>query len=145
MDIPEYVTVEEVQRVCAALGIRDWTQLTAPQVDLEEARIVYDALGVKEMQIALDDFRAGLEVELEHGTMYSDVNVTNNHPLLTGRIVLAHFKELPDYYKRLEVAEIEGDVLKALVANNPAKLEKLYRKLAQARLALSEDEARRLA
>jgi hypothetical protein len=145
MNIPEYVTVDEVKRVCAALGIRDWTQLTSPQVDLEEARIVYDALEVKDMQIALDDFRAGLEVELEHGTMYSDVNVTNNHPLLTGRIVLAHFKELPDYYKRLEVAEIEGDVIKALVASNAAKLEKLYRKLAAAKLALSEDEARRLA
>jgi hypothetical protein len=145
MNIPEYVTVDEVKRVCAALGIRDWTQLTSSQVDLEEARIIYDALEVKDMQIALDDFRAGLEVELEHGTMYSDVNVTNNHPLLTGRIVLAHFKELPDYYKRLEVAEIEGDVIKALVASNAAKLEKLYRKLAAAKLALSEDEARRLA
>lgn len=145
MNIPEYVTVDEVKRVCAALGIGDWTQLTSPQVDLEEARIVYDALEVKDMQIAIDDFRDGLEVELEHGTMYRDVNVTNNHPLLTGRIVLAHFKELPDYYKRLAVAEIEGDVLKALVANNAAKLEKLYRKLAAAKLALSEDEARRLA
>lgn len=145
MKTPEYVTVDEVKRVCAALGIRDWTQLAAPQIDLEEARVVYEALDVKDMQIGIEDFRQGLEVELEHGTMFSDFNVTNNHPLLTGKIVLAHFKELLDYYKRLDVAEIEGDLLKALLAKNPAKMDKLLLKLVKARLALSQDEAARLA
>ena len=64
----------------------------------------------------------GLEVELEHGLAFSDANVTNNHPILTGKIVLAHLKETLDYYARLRVAEIEGDMLKALNDKNSEKL-----------------------
>jgi hypothetical protein len=83
-------------------------------------------------------------VELEHGTQFKDANVTNNHPILTGKIVLAHLKESMDYYKRLKVAEIEGDILKALVAKNLAKVEALHKKLAQAKLALHQAESRQL-
>jgi len=145
MKLPEYVTVEEVRRVCKELQIRDWTTLTEPRVELEEARAILEAMDVKGMDISLEDFRQGLEVELEHGTMLEDANVTNNHPVLTGKIVLAHFKESLDYYKRLEIAEIEGDLLKAVVAKNPAKVEALYRKLIHARLILSQEEASKLA
>ena len=145
MKLPEYVTVEEVRRVCKELQIRDWTTLTEPKVELEEARAILEAMDVKGMDIALEDFRQGLEVELEHGTMLEDANVTNSHPILTGKIVLAHFKESLDYYKRLEIAEIEGDLLKAVVAKNPAKVEALYRKLIHARLILSQEEASKLA
>jgi len=60
---------------------------------------------------------------------------------LTGQIVLAHFKESLDYYKRLEVAEIEGDLLKAVVNKNPMKVEALYRKLIAAKLTLSKAES----
>ena len=63
--------------------------------------------------ISAEDFREGLQVELEHGLQFPDANVTNNHPLLTGMIVLAHLKEMLDYYARLEVAELEGDLFKA--------------------------------
>jgi hypothetical protein len=52
------------------------------------------------MKIPLEDFRVGLDVELEHGTRFKDANVTNNHPLLTGKIVLAHLKETMDYIIR---------------------------------------------
>lgn len=145
MKLPEYVALEEVRRVCKELQIRDWTTLTEPRVELEEARAILEAMDVKGMDIALEDFRQGLEVELEHGTMLEDANVTNNHPVLTGKIVLAHFKESLDYYKRLEIAEIEGDLLKAVVAKNPAKVEALYRKLIHARLILSQEEASKLA
>lgn len=70
--------------------------------------------------------------------------MTNNHPLLTGKIVLAHLKETVDYYLRLEVAEIEGDMLQALSKGNGDKLAEKYQKLIHARLALSSHEAGRL-
>jgi hypothetical protein len=145
MKLPEYVTVEEVKRVCKELHIRDWTALTEPGVLPEEASAILAAVNVQNMDIALEDFRQGLEVELEHGTRFKDANVTNNHPILTGKIVLAHLKESLDYYKRLEVAEIEGDLLKAVVSKNSAKVEALYRKLINAKLILSQEESSRLA
>ena len=144
MQLPEYITVQEVQRVCKELGLSDWSKITEPKVLPEEARIVLVEVNTEGMDIPLEDFCAGLEVELEHGTQFQDANVTNNHPVLTGKIVLAHLKESMDYYKRLEVAEIEGDILKALVAKNLAKVEALHLKLVQAKLALHQAESRQL-
>ncbi len=111
---------------------------------LQPLVIVHGLLEMRQDDIPLEDFSAGLGVELEHGTQFQDANVTNNHPILTGKIVLAHLKESMDYYKRLEVAEIEGDILKALVAKNLAKVEALHKKLAQAKLALYQVESREL-
>lgn len=144
MKLPDYVTVEEVKRVCTVLGIRDWTHLKKPEVKPEEARIILNEVKPRGMKIPLEEFLAGLEVELEHGTRYKEANVTNNHPLLTGKIVVAHLKESMDYYERLEVAEIEGDLLKAFAAKNPAKAEAKYKKLVQAKLALVKAEAEAL-
>ncbi len=93
MNIPEYITKEEVRRVCSAIGIRDWTSLTDAKVKLEEAEVIKKLVGGETLAISTEDFRDGLEVELEHGLAFSDANVTNNHPILTGRIVLAHLKE----------------------------------------------------
>ena len=87
-----------------------------------------------------EQFRRGLEIELEHGLQFSDANVSNNHPLLTGRIVLAHLKEMLDYYLRLEVAELEGDMLKAHIAGNDEKLASLYVRLVAARSELAQAE-----
>jgi len=81
-----------------------------------------------------------LEVELEHGLTFSDANVTNNHPILTGKIVLAHLKETLDYYVRLRVAEIEGDMLKALIGNNSEKLMQKYRLWMSAKADLASRE-----
>jgi hypothetical protein len=81
---------------------------------------------------------------LEHGLRFKDANVTNNHPVLTGKIVLAHFKETLDYYERLEVAELEGDLLKATLTGNAQKVATLYRKLIAARLELSQAESEEL-
>jgi len=145
MRIPEYVTKDEVRRVCKELGLRDWTAITEPSVEEHEARTILAALDSADPSTDVEDFRQGLEVELEHGTMYKDANVTNNHPLLTGCIVLAHFHESADYYRRLDVAEIEGDLLKATLAGNTAKVDALYRKLMQARWVVSRVEADRLA
>lgn len=96
------------------------------------------------MKVVTEDFRIGLEVELEHGIRFPEANVTNNHPLLTGKIVLAHFKETLDYYQRLEVAEIEGDLLKAVVNKKAEKVAVLYEKLVKARHQLSQAEAEAL-
>ena len=86
----------------------------------------------------------GLEVELEHGTMYADTNVTNNHPVLTGKIVLAHLKETMDYYERLDVTEIEGDLLKAVKAKDFKKMEQKYKKLIAAQELLYKEVAKQL-
>lgn len=144
MHIPDYVTVAEVQRVCGELGIRDWTKLAEADVQPEEAARILAEVNVEQMDIAVDDFRRGLEVELEHGVRFKDANVTNNHPILTGKIVLAHLKESLDYYSRLEVAELEGDLLKALLRGDAGKVSALYRKLIGAKLELSETEKRQL-
>ncbi|NLI32747.1 MAG: hypothetical protein GX422_08190 [Deltaproteobacteria bacterium] len=142
MELPDYVTVEEVKRVCKALKIRDWTRLKKAEVQEKEAKIILEEVNVEGMPIELEDFRVGLEVELEHGVRFSDANVTNNHPILTGKIVLAHLKETLDYYQRLEVAELEGDLLKAVAAGNGEKALNYCRRLIKARQALSEVEAR---
>ena len=144
MKVPQYISVHEVQRVCDELGIRDWTSLTEPDVPIAEAERILAEVNVNEMPIRAETFRQGLEVELEHGTRFSDANVTNNHPLLTGMIVLAHLKESLEYYLRLDVAEIEGDVLKAIVAKAPEKLQAKYKKLTAARRALAEAESEAL-
>ncbi len=144
MNVPQYITTDEVQRVCRELGIRDWTALTEASVPVEEAQIIQTAVGAEATQVTPEEFRRGLEVELEHGLQYQDANVTNNHPFLTGKIVLAHLKETLDYYSRLEVAELEGDILNALTKGDVAKVAEKYRKLVHARVALCSNEARRL-
>jgi len=144
MKTAEYVTLQEVRNVCEELKIRDWTKLDKLKVQPKEARVILSKLKVKFMKIDIEDFRQGLEVELEHGIRFKDANVTNNHPILTGKIVLAHLKESLDYYKRLEVAEIEGDLLKAAVSKDSAKLTALYKKLINAKLILSKTEANSL-
>jgi hypothetical protein len=142
MELPEYVSVEEVQRVCKALNIRDWTKVTDGKVLTEEAEVILKEVNTAGMKIPLEDFITGLEVELEHGTRFKDANVTNNHPLLTGKIVLAHLKETMDYYQRLDVAELEGDLLKAMTAKDLTKAADKYRKLLKAKLALAQAESR---
>jgi hypothetical protein len=136
--IPQYVTVSEVKRVCKELGLRDWTKIKEPKVTAKEASVILKVVNVKKMGIALEEFRMGLEVELEHGTMFDDANVTNNHPVLTGMIVLAHMKETLDYYERLDVAEVEGDLLKAVLSRNLNKIETKYQKLIKAQAALNK-------
>ena len=140
MEIPEYVSKEEVQRVCAQLGFRDWTKLSNAEVEYSEAEILRELVGGEALEVSVEEFQRGLEIELEHGIGFSDANVTNNHPILTGKIVLAHLKETLDYYTRLEVAELEGDLLKALITGDQAKLADKYQQLLEARYLLSERE-----
>lgn len=141
MKLPEYITKEEVKNVCKTLKIRDWTQLKEAKVLPKEAKTLLAEVNSAKMKIDPEEFRKGLEVELEHGIRFKDANVTNNHPVVTGMIVLAHLKESLDYYKLLDVAELEGDLLKAVAAGNMAKVKKEYKKLAEAKIALAKAEA----
>jgi len=75
----------------------------------QEAKEVGDKLGIEWDKFDVDQFRRGMDVELEHGTIDSNTNVTNDDPILTGKIALAHLNEFPDYYDRLEEMEEEGD------------------------------------
>jgi hypothetical protein len=141
MQLPQYITTAEVQRVCRELGLRDWTELKEPMVLPEEAARLRAEVGGEALLVSADEFRQGLEVELEHGTRFPDTNVTNNHPILTGRIVAAHLKESLDYYHRLEVAELEGDLLKAMRAGDLQRASSKYQQLVTARLKVAQAEA----
>ncbi len=74
-----------------------------------EAKEIGDLLGVDWGKVDLEQFRMGLEVELEHGSRDPETNVTNNDQLLTGKIALAHLKEFPDYYTRLATMEADAE------------------------------------
>ena len=144
MKLPNYITNEEVRSVCKEIGIRDWTKLKDPKATTKEAKVILGIVNTEKMPIDLEEFRTGLDVELEHGTQFKDANVTNNHPVVTGKIVLAHMKESLDYYKLLEVAELEGDLLKAVARGNPGKIKAVYKKLADAKIALHKAELKRI-
>ncbi len=144
MKLPEYITAIEVKRVCEEISLRDWSKITDPNVLEEEASTILDIVNTKGMNIPLEAFRKGLEVELEHGTRFEDANVTNNHPILTGKIVIAHLKETMDYYERIDVAEMEGDLLKAILSQNVEKIESKYKKLIDAQNLLNRSIADQL-
>jgi len=79
------------------------------QFDAEEARKAGEMLGLKWDKFDVDQFRRGMNVELEHGTRDPHTNVTNDDPLMTGKIALAHLNEFPDYYDWLEEMEEEAE------------------------------------
>jgi uncharacterized protein DUF5661 len=81
----------------------------ARRTTLEEARRVGDAIGVDWDRFDLEQFRAGMDVELEHGSHDPQTDVTGDDPIMTGKIALAHMKEFPDYYERLERMEAEAE------------------------------------
>jgi hypothetical protein len=134
------VTKEVVSSACKSLGIRDWGTLTEIEVSNDEARAILNEVGGEAVEVGTENFREGLQVELEHGTRFPDANITNNHPILTGQIVLAHLKESLLYYKRIAVAELEGDLLKSTKARDADKIRSIYERIVLARLALDQAE-----
>ena len=76
---------------------------------IEEARRVGDEIGVDWDRFDLDQFRAGMDVEYEHGKRDPQTDVTGDDPVVTGKIALAHMKEFPDYYDRLQRMEQEAE------------------------------------
>jgi len=79
------------------------------QFSMEEARSIGTQLDIDWSQIDLEQFRRGLTVELEHGAMDPETNVTDDDLVLTGKIAWAHLKEIGDYYTRLDQMESEAE------------------------------------
>jgi hypothetical protein len=79
-------TIDDATRAVAAAGI-----------DLDTERFDIEAV------------REGMNVELEHGTRFADLDVTGDDPVITAKIAMAHLREFPDYYVRLEAMEREAD------------------------------------
>lgn len=79
------------------------------QFSLDEAKQIGEALGIDWKKCDIEQFRSGLEVELEHGQRDPETNVTNDDSLVTGKIALAHLKEFPDYYTRLAKMEKKAE------------------------------------
>lgn len=79
--------------------------------ETEEALRVATSLGLDfaTEPFALEEFRRGMDVELEHGRRDPATNVTGDDPLTTGKIALAHLREIPDYYTRLDRMEAEAE------------------------------------
>jgi hypothetical protein len=75
----------------------------------EEAKQIGEQLGIDWSKFDVEQFRMGMDVELEHGTVDPSTNVTGDDPLETGKIALAHLNEIRDYYTRLEKMEKEGE------------------------------------
>ncbi len=75
----------------------------------EEAKRIGEALGIDWSKFDVEQYRMGLDVELEHGLVDPHTNVTNDDAMMTGKIALAHLNEFPDYYTRLEKMEREAE------------------------------------
>jgi len=81
-------------------GLKDSKHFT-----LAEAKKIGELLGVDWSKFDVEQFRMGLDVELEHGISDLQTNVTQDDEIITGKIALAHLNEFPDYYTRLEKME----------------------------------------
>ena len=75
----------------------------------EEAKSIGEKLGIDWSKFDVEQYRMGMDVELEHGLHDPETNVTDDEPLTTGKIALAHLKEFPDYYTRLDKMEKEAE------------------------------------
>ena len=83
--------------------------MTKQSFTAEEAKKIGEQLGINWSKFDVEQFRMGMDVELEHGLVDPVTNVTDDDPLATGKIALAHLNELPDYYTRLAKMEQEGE------------------------------------
>lgn len=75
----------------------------------EKAKKIGEELGIDWSKFDIEQFRHGMDIELEHGSENLTTNVTSDDPLLTGKITLAHLNEFPDYYDRLDKMEEEAE------------------------------------
>ena len=77
----------------------------------DEARVAGERIGIDWLTSPFDveQFRMGMDVELEHGTRDAETNVTNDEETVTAKIARAHLNEFPDYYTRLAIMEAEAE------------------------------------
>ena len=83
--------------------------MSEKKITAEEAQGIGSKLGINWSEVDLEQFRRGIEVEFEHGLDDPETNVTDDDPIVTGKIAWAHLKELPDYYTRLDHMEAEAE------------------------------------
>jgi len=76
---------------------------------IEEAKQIGEKLGLTWDKFNVEQFRMGMDVELEHGEKDPNTDVTHDNPLTVGKIALAHLNEFPDYYTRLDKMEEEAE------------------------------------
>lgn len=75
----------------------------------EQAKEIGEQIGIKWDKFDVEQFRRGMDVELEHGAEDANTNVSDDDPLMTGKIALAHLNEFSDYYTRLDKMEEEAE------------------------------------
>lgn len=73
------------------------------------AALAAAGIDISQEQFGLDEVRDGMNVELEHGTRFPDLDVSGDDPVITVKIALAHLREFGDYYDRLAVMERDGE------------------------------------
>jgi uncharacterized protein DUF5661 len=78
---------------------------------VEQARAAGEQIGIDwaSSRFDVEQFRMGMDVELEHGTQDHETNVTDDDIMVTAKIARAHLNEFPDYYTRLAVMEAEAE------------------------------------
>jgi len=89
-------------------SVRELCMSSKKSFTTAEAKIIGEKLGIKWDRFDVDQFRKGMDVELEHGKRSKNTNVTNDDSLTTGKIAFAHLNEFPDYYDRLDKLEEEA-------------------------------------
>jgi hypothetical protein len=84
--------------------------MTRSSFTADEARRIGEEIGIEWRSAPFDveQFRIGMDVELEHGQRDPTTDVTGDDPIVTGKIALAHLNEFPDYYTRLDQMEEEA-------------------------------------
>ena len=93
------------------LETKDLVFMKQERFNMEDAKRIGEQIGILWEKCPFDvkQFWMGLHVELEHGQVSPETNVTNDDPILTGKIALAHLNEYPDYYTRLDIMEKEAE------------------------------------
>ena len=104
-----YYSLEEKELVLLRNIVSWGSFVTSEKITDEDAKVIGEQLGIKWDKFDVEQFKAGMNVELEHGVRDPSTNVTGDDLLMTGKIALAHLKEFPDYYDRLEKMEKEAD------------------------------------
>jgi len=82
--------------------------LTTKHFTKDDAKRIGESLGIDWTKFDAEEFRMGLDVELEHGSHELSTNVSNDNEITTGKIALAHLNEFPDYYTRLQKMESQA-------------------------------------
>jgi len=97
------------EKMTLGMYIWEWDDPSVMVFTLEEAKETGDQLGADWNRFNVQQFRIGMDVELEHGLEEPNTNVSDDDPLITGKITLAHLNEFPDYYSRLHEMEEKAE------------------------------------